>query len=335
MRYWKDAWQAALWDQATVETMQGHLDDALAATEHFVPVKDAGLSPDRFRERVQQTTDLFSLTRAFLQFMESSWELQAGDWEEAGGKDLSKGLELADKALKARQALIERSRSVKARHPNTQFAHDLSWVFRYDDIGASLAAIRAGMARKQWGPEDDYRKADRLLEEWTTAHGMEGLPEFNNAEQVLHDTDFSEAADPEVWRHQSLDSEGLQMGPDPRGIGYVAENVRRGHIYQVFEVKPRHYYLGLLDLASMQTPSGEVYIRLDFFKEGTLLAKSTRGKIAPVGRYGSEQRIRTLMQAPAEATHGRIMIRFYELEEDRRVYLKTVNVLDLGYRPTP
>jgi hypothetical protein len=334
LRYWKDPWQAALWQDADMGKLEELLEEAMTRCE--AALRDStgadGLDPGRFRERVRQTADLFAMTRHFIRYQQLSWDLQSGPWESANTDALDRGLILAADTLQAREALNNSSTLVRAAHPNTVSAHDLSWIYRYDGNGAAIAAILGN-------PElTANRRAEalRLLKVWSLSHGLRGQPPLPGDDRLLFGTDFSEVEDPRIWKHQFLDSEGMSRGIGPDGRGFVARDVRRGHIFRIFPAKENHFYLGNLELATRQSPSGEVYIRLDFFTEsGELIIKSARSRTAPGVKMDNAQRLRVLMQAPAEAAYGRLMIRFYEMDPGSSAMLHHAEVRDLGFRESP
>ncbi|MEX0330141.1 MAG: DUF4838 domain-containing protein [Puniceicoccaceae bacterium] len=334
LRYWKDPWQAALWDAADIEEMEETLQQAQELDRMEDVATSDGLSGSRFLARVQEVGNLFQLTSRFVEYMRLSWELQGGDWESADSVGIAQGLNLALKTLEARDRFVGKSAEVRQQSPNSRHAHDLTWPFRYDGIGAAIAALRQragelGMSRT-YGP-----RLDVLMLAWSLARSLEGRPAYSGVSSVLRDQTFASIEDPGVWRQQSLESEGMFMGSGGHAAGYTAKDVRRGHIFQVFEAQEGHFYLGSLDLESIQSPSGEIYIRLDFFNGKELLAKSARGRLAPVAEQGAKQRIRVLWQAPEGTTHGRILVRFYEMDEGSEADLFRINVLDLGYLGSP
>ena len=337
LRYWKNPWQAALWSDSTLREMQAHLDEATAQANmaEDSPPNDA-LSRTRFADRIHQTADLFQLTRTFIKFQKLSWTLQAKEWEQASSEELLVGLEIAEEAIETRARLVETSAEVRGRHPNSASAHDLSWVFRYDSIGGSLGAIALRIAELNLNSGTTLEMAGALVEKWNSALGYSGLPTFEIGHQKLSDVGLAASGDRRVWRRQHLSSAGMEMDSDPKGSGFFAKNVRRGHIYQAFTAKGGHFYLGRLKLKSRQSPSGEVYIRLDFFDEsGKLLVKSTRGRLAPVAEFGEFHNIRTLIKAPDSAAFGRLMIRFYEMDQGSRADLIHAEVQDLGPAQSP
>ena len=361
LRHWKNPWQAALWSPAEIRQARSLLESALAeAAQYEDPGERDGLAPGRFLSRVQETADVFSLTEAFHLYQTLGWQLQRpteGDPEDR--------LLLARDALLARERLAAGTRRVVAANPNAARAGDLSWVFRYDTIGGSLAALgmegpALGADRKPDSPADDTEVVppaiarrlegpapsgppavprdalDSVLTRWMQLEGHAGLPDFADPRPVLFDKDFSHVADPRIWHHQFLESEGLHTGPGPDGAGFRAENVRRGHLYQLFPAEPHHFYLGALDVATRQSPSAEVYIRVDFFDTNhQLIGGSRRARIAPTDPYGERQTVHALMQAPGNAAYGRLFIRFYELDPDQPADLHRAEVWDLGHRPAP
>lgn len=306
LRYWKDPWQAALWNERDGEQMETLLKEALSL---------AGEVPSgRFQERVRQTSDLFSATALFLRYQDLSWRVQTGSTS------------MAQEALDTRSALREKMSSILGRHPQAGFAGDLSWIFRYDSLGGAVArAYCAGRAELR-----------PTLADWCRVEGFSGMPTEGPGVPVLHDTTFGKTDNPRIWRQQHLDSDGLAMGSRVDGPGYQARDVRRGSIYQLFRATPGQFYLGELELESAQSPSGEVYIRVDFFDaDNQLVAESRRVRLAPTARNGSRQTLRVLMQAPETASHGRLFIRFYEMDPGSRAELFRADVLDLGLDPNP
>ena len=334
LRYWKDPWQVALWEDSDIGGMNQLIGQALSMAGEAPETTPDGLPGKRFEERVREVADLFELTTRFYEYMHLSWRLQAEDWESAREAAVLEGLDLAAATLGARERFIGQSNAVRQEHASAAMAHDLSWPFRYDGIGGPLAALaqrtgELGLSREA-GP-----RVRALMAAWASAQGLRGQPSLANVKSVLRDRSFGSADNPAVWKHQALESEGMSMAPGEEPAGYTAVNVRRGHIFQVFPAEPGHYYLGSLDLESAQSPSGEIYIRLDFFNGGRILTKSARGRLAPSGEFGSRQKIRVLWQAPENATHGRILIRFYEMDPGIEADLFGVNVLDLGFQESP
>ena len=303
LRYWKDPWQAGLWQSDDLLAMQGDLDKALEATRN---------GPERFHGRVRQTADLFAVTRSFIESENLAWSVQSGDTSRAGP------------ALEAREELETLMRQVLREHPLAARAGDLSWIHRYDSLGGPLAHARS---RETGGA------LQAELEQWCRLQGFSGLPEEGPAQNILYDTRFAHVDNRRIWHWQYLDSENRFMAKGQMGKGFVAENVRQGHIYQLFEAVPGDFYLGELKLETDQSLSGEVYIRVDFFDvDNQLISRSRRARIAPVGQFGRHQVLRALNQAPEGATRGRLFIRFYELDRDRPVYLHQAEVRHLPRR---
>lgn len=299
LRYWKDPWQAALWDTDDLNRLDRLLERALAETKPAQEPFSKSLSPDRFHERVRQVHGTFSLTRAFHRYQEACWALQAGSWESARRDRLKKGLARVEEVRAARAALIAQRDAVVRDLPLAGRLGDLDWVFRYDSLEANHAAIRLALG--------DTRGTN-----------------------VLHDTVFGKVDNPRIWHRQFMDSEGSRQGRDPRSGHFVVENVRRGHLYQLFKAVPGSTYLARVEAATRQSPSGEVYIRIDFFNAGNeLIESSPRSRIAPVDRFGERQSLRAVLTAPPEAAHGRLFIRFYEMDPGSSAILETARVLQL------
>jgi hypothetical protein len=335
LRYWKDPWQAALWDPESLRQQDAALREARRLAEAALPAKEAdGLPADRFVRRIEQTRDLFSLTRAFLHYQWKVWEIQGQDWESAGPAALEEGLEAAREALRLRKALLDNHARALAGGPLTRNVRDLDWVFRYDALGAALAAIgaRAGQLR----PEGlrIYGRLNPLLSAWTRIHDLHPPPEIGPpGPEILHDNRFAEVENPRIWYRQFMDSENLSQSRSPRLDGYTVVNARRGHLYQLFKADPGNAYLGLLEVDTSQSPSGEVYIRIDFFDdENRLIQQSPRSRIAPVSLHGPRQRLRAVATAPPEAVHGRLFIRFYELDPDTPATVREPRVIQLPAR---
>jgi hypothetical protein len=272
----------------------------------------------------------------FIKFQNLSWTLQAKEWEQAAPEDLLEGLQIAGEAIETRARMLKSATEVRGRHPISASAHDLSWVFRYDSIGGSIASIALRLAELDHSSESTLEIAGSLMEQWSSALGYAGSPGFKTGHQKLSDVGLAAAGDRRVWRRQHLLSEGMEMDPDPKGSGFYAKNVRRGHIYQTFSAKGGHFYVGRLKLKSRQSPSGEISVRLDFFDvSGELLVKSKRGRLAPVAGFGEVQTIRTMIKAPDSAAFGRLMIRFYEMDRGSRADLIHAQVQDLGPAQSP
>ena len=314
LRYWKDPWQAALWEKADLDRLARLLERALAETATTEsPLSKSlslgsdpaqrplskSLSPDRFHERVRQTHAVFTLTQAFHRHQEAFWNLQSGSWESARRGRLEEGLARVEEVRAAREVLIARRDAVVRDVPLAGRLRDLDWVFRYDSLEANEAAIRLRL-----GP--------------------------SRATDVLHDTTFEKIDNPRIWHRQFMDSEAMHQSRDPRSGHFVIKNVRRGHLYQLFKAVPGRDYLARVQTATHQSPSGEVYIRIDFFNaDHELIERSPRSRIAPVGRFGAEQTLRALLKAPEKAAYGRLFIRFYELDAGRPARVKSARVLQL------
>ncbi len=339
LRYWKDPWQAALLDTDSLAAMERHLQDALQSAQAAVAASVApGLPAGRFLARVRQTADVFAITRCLHAYQTLCWELQAADWRNAPLERLHAGLAAAEAALEQRERLAATVEAAAREHPLAARVRDLSWVFDYDVLGAAIAAI--GLRWQETGPPDPAiaQRLARLLERWAQYHSLAGTrPDWQRpARPVLYDTTFAHIEDPRIWHHQFMDSAGMATAPAVEGAGFRVENARRGHIYQLFPARPGHWYMASVDVATHQSPSGEVTLRLDFFdEEHRPLTGSPRGRLAPAAMYGARQRLRALWRAPEGADLGRLLIRFYEMDPGRPAYLQQVRVLELPPAGSP
>jgi hypothetical protein len=330
LRYWKDPWQVGLFGEADLDALEAHLTAARAASrEGAREAAPNGLSAQRFVRRVEQVEELFALTRALHLYQSRTWNLQTTDWENADAAQLRRGGQLATEALEARRQLIAARDQAVAHNPLLGYARDLEWVFLYDSLGAATAAML--QRARAIGPDGANLEQMLLrhLAGWAESLGY-GAPQAGLAGwgNILFDTDFSRVDDRRIWHRQVMDSEGGQLGRNIETGQFSTRDIRRGHIYQLFRAEPGDWYLGWIDLVTRQSLSGEVYIRVDFFDAANqLLASSPRSRIAPVDRFGERQRLRALLQAPESAVHGRLFIRFYEMDPDSRARLLQAGVV--------
>jgi hypothetical protein len=292
------------------------------------------LRSSRFHVRVRETAQLFGLTRIFVEYQRSCWELQSIRWENADRPELLGGLDLIRRCLGYRNRLIRESASIAGGSGNLRHVNDLTWVFKYDSVGSSLAAIAMRLETIASDGKED-RDIISLWESWNRFHQTSTDPVTFNGIFTLKADQFSRIEHPEIWHHQFMDSSGTLRHKAETDSGYIVENVRRGHVYRLFRAKAGNFYLGRLDLETSQSPTGEVYLEMDFFSsEHERLNGSPRSRISPTGLYGEKQRIRVLWQAPENTAYGRIKIRFYEMDQASRVFLDQLDILDLG-TPSP
>lgn len=334
LRYWKDPWQAYLWEPSQVETLQALLDQAVMAAAVEEQASPTALqSADRFARRVEATRQVFELTRLFVQYQNEQASLQSVSWENAGRALVAKGVTRAAEAVKLRSQLSGAAARVRASNTGAARAADLSWIFRYDTLGASLAALQQAARQAGIAPEEPLQeRLKQALTDWAGFHNFSGLPQ-PGGQEVLFDNAFGHVEDPRIWHHQFMDSEDMDR-LIPEAGGYAVESVRRGHLYQLFRAEPGAYYLGRVVVDTRQTPSGEVYIRLDFFDaQHRLIQESARARIVPSGFKDDRQMLRCLMQAPANAAYGRLMIRFFEMDAGSRAHLHSASVENLGVNP--
>lgn len=327
LRHWKDPWQAGLWSTEDVAIGRQLLERALAEAQRAESEKD-GLSPGRFADRVQASFELFAFTEAFHEYQSRCWQLQQQDWESAPFTRLREGLNTAREAMAARERMIDSRSMVVRDNPLASFASDLEWVFRYDSLGANMAAILASLSVRFDDPEAT-REVNELLSDWSRTQGL-NWPGHSAASpvQVLNDRVFAKVDNPKIWHRQFMDSENMEELARTDPPGFIARDVRRGHLYQLFAANPGDFYLGQVGVETRQSLTGEVYIRVDFFcKDHELLAESRRARIAPCHDAGTRQTVRALMQAPPEAAYGRLFIRFYEMDPGSEAVLDSAGVL--------
>ncbi|MEX0323592.1 MAG: DUF4838 domain-containing protein [Puniceicoccaceae bacterium] len=310
LRYWRDPWQAALLKDSEIIQMQGLLDQASAKAKSSAnQPSPGGLRPSRFEERIKETAQLFELTRSMIDYQRACWELQSINWETVSRKELESGLTLVRSCRNLRDKLISTAAQVSGSSPRMRRAGDLNWIFIYDSISASQQAI-------EWLLEDSNARPFGMLRA-----------------SKLKDKRFSEADDSRIWHQQFMDSENQHLKIMPDGNGFLVKDTRRGHLYQMFRAKEGMDYLALLDLQTSQSPTGEVYLEMDFYDvDHQLLGKSPRSRIAPTHLYGESQRIRSFMRAPKGSIYGRIKVRFFELDPGSEVKLEWIEVLELDRR---
>jgi hypothetical protein len=323
LRFWKDPWQAALWSRETLAAQSRLLvtaRDALRAVPN---------TPPRFAQRLHELEMAFSLTRAFLQYQWAAWEFQLTEFDSLTSEEIAKTAKQAESLLQKRRHLIDTRDAVITDVPGTSFMSDLSWVFRYDAMGGSLAAL----ALRAKELKTDALQVHALLSDWAK---LAGTPHrdwtITRAKPALHDRTFAKFADNRIWYREFLDAEGLLIQKDPLLPDTIqVMNARRGHIYQLFKALPDGLYSGSIDISSTQTPAGDISLILDFYdKDMRLLGTSIRARIAPPNGDSSFRELRTIGQAPPNTAYGRLKIRFYELEPSRPVWLTHPNVLHLN-----
>lgn len=329
LRYWKDPWQAALWSGDDIKRLDDLLQRAL--TESRGPGggdEPDFLDPARFSLRVEAVDGVFDVTQALHRYQRLCWNLQTTLPAQENAADPGSVLDLARAALDARDRLEAARDKAVAESDYNGYLSDLSWVFRYDNLGGVIAAH--GQEWRLGGEGQRFlRRAEGLLKRWADKLDLEAFPRLTTTTgEILHDNDFSETPDPRIWHRQFMDSRKARHGTVPGG--YEAENVRRGHLYQLFKALPGEFYLGMIDVDTGQSPSGEVYIRVDFFdSDNELIARSPRSRIAPTGQYGSRQRLNALMRAPPGTAYGRLFIRFYEMDYPSRAVVERARVFPL------
>ncbi|NDV62345.1 DUF4838 domain-containing protein [Puniceicoccales bacterium CK1056] len=332
LRHWKDPWQAGLWKQEDLALCRNLLEEALEKAKSFQRV-ESGLQANRFAKRIEPTRQLFAFTEAFHEYQSLCWKLQGNDWDSASREALLTGIQTAKAASEARSRMITLRDKAVRTFPLAARASDLQWVFRYDSLGANMAALLTNLVSR-FQEEQASKITEALLSDWTTSQGIQWDPGREiKPVQVLNDRSFEHVENPRIWHRQFMDSEGIVQKARKNPNGFIAGNVRRGHLYQLFAATPGNYYLGKVDVETRQSLTGEVYIRIDFFnKEHALLAESPRARIAPVEMAGTRQTVRALMQAPPDAAYGRLFIRFYEMDPGSEAVLNSASVLQLKSR---
>lgn len=329
LRYWKDPWQVALYRAEDLKRMEELLHQAeRAATRFSASGPESGLLFSRFSERIHLTRCLFDLTRALYDYQTRVWEAASSVGPATRGSDPRVVQARFAAALDSREALVRARDRAVSSSPLASRAGDLSWVFRYDSLSGPLAAFCLRNPELP-GNTDLTRRLAHV-------RGFNGLPSFRNpAKDVLYDKEIRHFSDPRIWHRQFMDSEGWRVDPIPGG-GMAVEDVRRGHAYQLFRARPGDFYLGEAAVKTRQSPSGEVYIKVDFFdQDQRLIAESPRARISPTSRHGESQVLRALVQAPPEAAYGRLFIRFYEMDPGSRAAVNRAAVYHLGAAPAP
>ena len=335
LRYWKDPYQVHLLPAARRSAMKKLLAEA-AVRARSVPTRpESGLAPARFQLRVEAVRETFALTEAFAAYMEALFHLQAGLQAQRAGEALSFSalLDRADRVLRLRTELVEMRDLLVAGKPLRERAADLSWVFRYDSAGGSLAdALRRAPTPAL------ANRAARLLAKWNRLRG--GRP-FSVATQgpfreILHDNQFEKAEDRRIWQRQFLSSAGLSLGHGEDGA-FQVRNARRGHLYQLFRIQPEATYLGELVTTPRQSATGQVALLIDFLDEDLrpLETEYPRARILPPGEGPARQSLTVVARPPEKAAYGRLLIRFFELDPDQPVDLHEVRVWSLPPSPNP
>ena len=304
LRYWKDPWQAALWKAEDLQNMENLLGNALNHT--------LSGHQQRFHDRVRQTARLFAVTRAFVDYQHSAWALQSAK-PDADSID----------PMGDRNRLDQELSSVLETFPMAAKASDLSWIDRYDATGGYLLKrARASNLRRQ------------QLEDWCRRQGFTGQPDLDVRPQEIRLPELKTLGTPGKWKLSLLDSENASIIPLAGKDGLLAESVRRGHAYQAFRVQAGQFLLAQADVETGQSPSGEVYIRIDFFdRDFQLIGSSNRSRAAPSQLYGKNQQLRVLAQAPNGATAARMVIRFYEMDRDSRIIVANPRLFRMGSVP--
>ncbi len=306
LRFWEDPWQATLWRDGDLDAMQRLLEKAHSLT--------SGSEDERFQQRVDQTADLFEATREFILYERSLWQAQSGD------------LASAATALAHRRKLADLLQHTIAKHPVARTAGRTRWIHRYDGLGGVLAKHL----------EKDETRFSESLREWCALQGFKGIPETAQKRRVLYDTTGEHLENPKIWKIGFLDSPDASIAINPETNRIQAKNIRRGYLYQPFKAEEGQFYLGSVELETDQSPTGEVFIRVDFLDENLkLISMSTCSRIAPTGEHGTKQTLYSLTQAPEGTYAGRLFIRFYELNPGKPVDLIQLNVHDLGPARNP
>ena len=333
LRHWKDPWQAGLWDEQDLARGRDLLEQAQRDIESG-EFPDDGLEPRRFADRIEPTRKLFEFTQAFHLYQSLCWKLQTVAWESVSRTELLDGIALAQAAVSARQHMVESRDAALCETALARYASDLEWVFRYDSLGAGIATLSRNTLLKTGGLSRLTRDLEQLLAAWGDSQGLQLQPDLAGSwTPVLNDEDFSNVDNPRIWHRQFMDSQNMVEKARQDPPGFIVRNVRRGHLYQLFKAIPGDLYLGEVSVKTAQSLTGEVYIRLDFFNDRhELLAESRRSRIAPVDLFGTDQTVRALMRAPAEAAYGRLFIRFYEMDPGSEAALDSAEVLHLESR---
>jgi len=292
LRYWRDPWQATLWKHQDVRELDDLLEAALADSRKLKTTRTSGLSPTRFYARVREVADLFDLSKRVWRYQQGCWELQSAQWEKLSRKELEEGQSKVEELMEIRDFLKVR---LEERFPGEY----PDWIFRYDCLQATAAEISS--------------------------------QQHTAGRQVLHDTTLSKVDNSKIWHQHFLDSQWLRTGVLPEGSGFFVENSRRGHIYQLFKADPGQDYLATADVFSRQSPSGEIYLRMDFFDaQRNLIGSSSRGRMSPSGDFVRTQRLRAFGTAPEGAVQGRLLIRFFEMDEYSRAEVYAASVRNTG-----
>jgi len=329
LRYWKDPWQVALLDPADMRKMRAALDEAGDLARQSVD-GESGLDPRRFQDRVLQVDNLFRMTEALSGYQRLVWELQGKRWETAAPELLEQGLLKFEKAWNKRLELVRLRDQLTAEGFPYGRASDLGWIFRYESFGPVLAEFIEAL--QDAGKPELLERGRALLNQWSAEQGLATSPAIRpNPPQVLYDTEFQHLDNPRIWHRQLMDSPAMRLVRTDKGLR--AENIRRGHVYQLFRAEPGAFYGARAEVSTNQSPSGEVYLKIDFINEDReLLQESSRGRIAPVQLAGEDQRIRMLARAPEGAAYGRVLIRFYEMDRGSSATVRSIGVRKIPSR---
>lgn len=322
LRYWRDPWQIVLLDEAAMERMRDALGRALALTRQ--PSREAdGLDGMRFHRRIRQVHNLFRMTELLSRYHRQVWDLQQIRWDTASRQQLETGLAGFENAWDARLNLTSLRDELAGNRFPFHRGGDLSWVFEYEGFGPVLAEYRDALASA--GAESLLESSAHLMEEWAKGLHWSGIPAPGSGRQILYDTGFDHLDDPRIWHRQLMDSPGMLL--EKTDAGLEAVSIRRGLVYQLFRAGAGSFYQARAELETHQSPSGEIYLRVDFFDEDhNRLRESLRGRIAPTRIAGASQRIRMLAQAPPETAYGRVVIRFYEMDPGSSATVRRIQV---------
>ena len=334
LRYWRDPFQAALWSPAQLMAAETLLDKAARAAEAAEAADSESLQdPERFVRRVAATSQVFALTRLFLEYQWLQWRLQEALDGPASAEILRLAADNAERCLQLRKQMKAKSTEVGLAATGAGPIRDLSWVFRYDTVGAAVAALLIEADRLGWRADDPARQQlNKAMEQWIREQGLQGMPVTTKPVEMLFDRDLRHSNDRRIWHHQFMDAEGASIS-NMDGAGFAVESIRRGHIYQLFRAEPGVFYLGQAGVTTEQSPSGEVHIRIDFFDTGhQLIRESPRARIHPAIGW-QRQLLHCLGQAPPEAAYGRLMIRFFEMDPGSRAAVDSVSVRRLDLNP--
>lgn len=336
LRYWKDPHHVHLLPPAERGKMRALLEEAslLARTRPHRP--EPGLSSGRFGERVAAVAETFALTEAFAVYMEAAFTLQSGMQALRRGGEIpfSRLLSRAARVLSLRAELMEARERHMAGKPLRMRAPGLSWVFRYDSSGGAIADL----VRRAPSPAHGKRAA-ALFERWNQLRGESAfaLAPEGPFKEILYDNDFSHIEDRRIWQRQFLSSEGLSLRPLPVDGGFEVTNARRGHLYQLFRIQPGKAYLAELVATPRQSASGQVALIIDYLDADMkpMETRFPRARILPPGHGPARQSFAVVSRPPEGAVHGRLLIRFFELDPGQPVDLHETRVWALPVDPDP